>query len=975
MDKSYWQVLPNILIDKIEEICRENQDDSSTESMIGDLQEFVSSQILKDLNVGIATALKSKIDVLKPDKLNRALNRRSDNGVFIKDGNKKLLNFLCYYAYKMNWRDTLAFLEMDEELLEKRIVSKKVISKIEQNKSHIAVKIYKEQKQTLKYVKKIENNINTLEYDEISKLYTVGTKVALSLNDEYGTATLNKLYAEYLIKINESIDKAKMLLEHCLRVYIAIGYPEAEDHIKERLAEVEILLGNYIAAELYISDYINSTIDKTPYQYALGYFTAANISQNLGDYTQREKYLIKVKVLALNMLESKDEKQKIEGRYFLNNINYAKGLYKKQEGLLDEAKGYFEKICDTALTKDEINIRVNSLFRLSEIEIINGNWSSGKWLEYLLKIKTIAIENKEFYLLAMTICHIAKLSIDRNEIEIAIEILEAGLTEIIATKNSRALNYYQSIYVQVFVLKNDYEKAEASLVQYLQYIEGKGQQKNEIHSLWNLLNIQVATGNEVKKQNYIDILLQKYNSRMLEEISDYEKGEYYVAIGDLQLTNKNYAESKISYANGIKVFKRIQNIEQEAEALLKLMECENDLKNFNVAYKIALDVVELVKDTNFQLSYFKGCMYCASYHFENDISQAESYLEEANNLDKKYKFQQHNQIFDMLGYLAEQKKQNSLSKISLKDMISRLYEGITSKKSRPESVIRFWYYKYRNELYSEIKNRTGLKAVIFNDNLEMIIYLRNGLSWLFQWFSIISNNQFEEKGIEDKFLYPFNEVDKDEMCGLGLSMKGDNLSPRLSNEERLKINTSQILRPYNRAPLYWINFTKDIKTQRYISGVKYCLPKIAYELVDYYMEQNVLLEENMLVDPFETKNNMDKVQNEINYCISIGSFPIYVNIPPQNNTITIISSQTIHIPFGNEIQNEVGFILKKAFNLLNSLTNENINFIMNSIKLEFENACRVNTHHVLMDILIAVLPETNSKKKKYWPIFVLHLNL
>ncbi|MGV8131264.1 MAG: tetratricopeptide repeat protein [Candidatus Pacearchaeota archaeon] len=973
MAKSYWQVLPKLLIDKIEAVCCENQEDSSSESMIGDLQEFASSEVLKELNFGMATTFKSEINLLKPDKLNRALNRRSDNGVFIKDGNKKLLNFLCYYAYKMNWRDTLTLLDLDEDLLEKRIVSKKITSQIEQNKSHIVVKIYREQKQTLTYVKKIENNLNTLEYDDITKLYNAGTKVALDLQDEYGEASLNKVYADFLIKTNQSIELAKKLLMKCLRVFSKIKYFEAELYIKERLAEVEILLGNYLSAELYISEYINSTIEKTLYQHAIGYFTAANISQNIGDYRQRDQYLMKVKTLAFEMLESSDEINIKEGRYFLNHINYTKGLYKKQEGYFDEAKVYFEKIKDTAVNPDEFNILINSLFQLSEIEIINGNFISGKWLDYLLNIKSLARENKEFHLLALTICHIAQLSIDRSEIEIALEILEDGLKEILDTKNSRAINYYNSKYVQVYLIRQDYEKAEELLVQYLNSIEGKDQRANENNTFLNLINIHIETGNEEKKQKYIDILFQKYNKRLLEEISEYEKGECYVAIGDLQFINKNYIKSKISYSHAKNIFKSNKYLGMEAEVLLKMMECENECKKYEAAYKIALSVIKLVKDTSFYFSYFKGCMYCASYNLHNDISKAEMYLYEVNILDKKFNFQQHNLIYDMLGYLSIQKKQSTLSKISLMKMMGRLNEGLISHKSKKESIIRFWYYKYRNELFAEIKNSVGLKSVIFTNDLNLIINLRNGLSWLFQWFSIISSIQIEDEGVEENFIYPFNEIDKDEIFGLAFSKKHRTLPKEQSNEEKLKIKTSLNSRSYNRAPMYWVNYTKDKKESLYVSGIKYCLPQIAYDLIDYCLESNNLVEGNMLVIPFQTNSIQDKILYELWHCISLGSFPIYINELPQNSNVTIISSLKVFVPFGKSIQNDIAYNFKKSLNLLSSLTYENIEFIMNSLKIEFENMLVVNTKHIGIDIFIASLPEIGSTKNKYWPIFVAHL--
>lgn len=77
---------------------------------------------------------------LESDKLLRALNIRSDGGVFIKsDVDKKLLDLLCYIGFTKNWLETLSSLNIKESDIEK-ITSEEKNMRVKQGNTKLSIK-------------------------------------------------------------------------------------------------------------------------------------------------------------------------------------------------------------------------------------------------------------------------------------------------------------------------------------------------------------------------------------------------------------------------------------------------------------------------------------------------------------------------------------------------------------------------------------------------------------------------------------------------------------------------------------------------------------------------------------------------------------------------------------------------------------------------------------------------------------------
>lgn len=118
--ENYWQILPPRVVKRIRATCKKNLSVDDELSIKEDIHNYISdTALLKKRDIAVYKYFQNK--KISLDNIKRALNERSDNGVYVTKRNRNFLNLLCWYAYDRNWNNTLKYLKLKESELEKRI--------------------------------------------------------------------------------------------------------------------------------------------------------------------------------------------------------------------------------------------------------------------------------------------------------------------------------------------------------------------------------------------------------------------------------------------------------------------------------------------------------------------------------------------------------------------------------------------------------------------------------------------------------------------------------------------------------------------------------------------------------------------------------------------------------------------------------------------------------------------------------------
>jgi hypothetical protein len=122
-----WVIIPDKLVEAIENICVKNCGSFTIANFLFDLTDFAETE-LQRYDVSLWSYYKDQRNNLSEDTLKRALNKRPDNGVYYKN-NKNLLDLLCYYAFKKNWSKALQYFGIEEKEIKVRTIAEKKLAK------------------------------------------------------------------------------------------------------------------------------------------------------------------------------------------------------------------------------------------------------------------------------------------------------------------------------------------------------------------------------------------------------------------------------------------------------------------------------------------------------------------------------------------------------------------------------------------------------------------------------------------------------------------------------------------------------------------------------------------------------------------------------------------------------------------------------------------------------------------------------
>lgn len=124
----YWVIIPDEIVHAIENQCLNRVGKFTPENLLVELNKFVNEELEKYDAALYQHYYNTEIIYLKEDTLKRALNKRPDNGVYIKK-NKKLLDLLCWYAFTKSWERTLKKLRIEFKDIHVRNSKQKNLSK------------------------------------------------------------------------------------------------------------------------------------------------------------------------------------------------------------------------------------------------------------------------------------------------------------------------------------------------------------------------------------------------------------------------------------------------------------------------------------------------------------------------------------------------------------------------------------------------------------------------------------------------------------------------------------------------------------------------------------------------------------------------------------------------------------------------------------------------------------------------------
>ncbi|HEY5369624.1 MAG TPA: hypothetical protein VIJ75_11585 [Hanamia sp.] len=136
----YWLIIPDGIVQEIEEKCLNNIGRFTPQFLLDDLNKFVGSK-LESLDHQLFKYYCNEIVFLSKDTIKRALNKRPDNGVYLKK-NIRLLDLLSWYTFNKNWIEVLGYFEIEEKDIQIRKVKVANVSNSQKNENRKEI-IYK----------------------------------------------------------------------------------------------------------------------------------------------------------------------------------------------------------------------------------------------------------------------------------------------------------------------------------------------------------------------------------------------------------------------------------------------------------------------------------------------------------------------------------------------------------------------------------------------------------------------------------------------------------------------------------------------------------------------------------------------------------------------------------------------------------------------------------------------------------------
>ena len=611
------------------------------------------------------------------------------------------------------------------------------------------------------FLEEINEHLGNYEYDKAEKIYHKAIKISIREKDSYGKARLDLKYSHILKDKYFDFKKADNKLMRCLQEFKKKEAVEDTINTKRLLTQTKIHLRDYISAEIFASDVLESSENDKEKADAYVFIGSILISKN--SMEKAIDALDKAIYFGTKLINSTEEKLIEQGNEIITFCYHNKSYILKIKGELEASNTLALKAVAGMRNLSDRKKLGQSLFEIAELEILQGNFNDKEWHEYLKESQIIFAEIRDHKWLAKCYDFEARVAFTMKKKTLALNIFSLGYEEIVKTNDLNGIGYFMIRFVSLFVEQNQISEAQEYLEQLIQFVN-----EHDIKHYWTDIykyKVEIARleGNKVDEDEYLKKLLLSYKqdfSNAKTEIAKLHLRGLIASIYEQQ--NELYRALNI-FNKVAKGYEKLNVVDEQARAMLVAIQIKVKLGQKKGVDKAWKKIGKMLEGTSFYELQGSVKINLGSYFLHSgELEKSKRHLEEADYLVTKYNLKYKDELQKLLEEVKDRRNLISDPKYTFEYLIRRLYQGITKNPKSYKPLLRHWFYKYQNDLFNHFKKSTGLNAVIFNDTDEELKIKVKKFNWLFDYFISVSTDELAEAKSDIVDEYPYDNFEEGE---------------------------------------------------------------------------------------------------------------------------------------------------------------------------------------------------------------------
>lgn len=849
------------------------------------------------------------------------------------------------------------------------ITKDEVVKKKFEVSSEIKIEIDDEVKTLLDELNKhLEEN----KIDDAENIYLKAKSIAENKNDDYSRAILQKRYARILKEKYFNVEGEDELLLDCLRIFQKYKKEEHIAHTKELLSQTKASLGDLNSAEIFINDFLDFAKSTGKNDELARASIVAGYVYLQKDDLQKANQFMDDAIKFGTRLSLEDNKESNEsGGETVTFAYHNKSFIYQRLGNIQEAKACALKALEGHRKINKKNELGKMLLGLAELECYSGNFSDGKWKDYIEEAKSIFRELEDYSMLARCIDFVSRIAYSTGQRELSLKIFQEGYEEIKKTNDKRGIAHFLEQFASYFLGQKNYDEAEKYLNELIDYATKNNIDKSITRAYENLARIAEKKGDIKLRDELLNTVITSFENEYNQQQSPAKRAHILGKISFIKEQLNDIVGALAIQHKVARIFKELNITSEYAKTLLIITELKIKLGDRSKLLESWQEISQILEGTAFHEIASLAKINSGSYLLgTGEYEMAQRYLEESQQMIFKYKLRYEKEVEQMLEEVKQKREIANPPETSFPEMIKLLYGAIDSKKNALEPTLRHWFYKFEKDLFKHFYNLDGLKCFFYSDDLKIINDTSQNLSWLFDYFLIASDEKFEESKWE-KFNYPYELIGWD-VCFAFIKKKVEDED----DEDGLPSSYEDILLNEINKP------TKDGNYPRYIGtfeekgteitmpcfGWGRGLPSTAYELIRK-RRANDIINGNHFILHIDRHSLQNKFYTDILMAWEMKYIPIYFKEEVNSDSISILNKIRTEIPFTKVADKTKAASTKKLMNTLFKATKENATTVLSDFKFDMD--ILFNGEKNKKDLTVMLVEISYTVRKIVYPVIVI----
>lgn len=807
----------------------------------------------------------------------------------------------------------------------------------------------------------------------------------LKATDDYSKSVFKMEHSFWISKFPEFNDTALLveILMDCLKVFHNYKDEKVAFKVKMKLLEFHIKLENDNESRIYSEECIQIAEVENDFSsigicfYSIGNMEMKlfNLEKAIGDFEKAIKYFIKF------IINSNEKDYYIIdmtiGASYLNMANISKilGESEKIEPCYLNAIDYLEKSkFKSILGRAYLEF---SDYKFYIKPIIKGDWS-------LLFYKAIDLfdEDKNNNMLIGGLNKLAFFMAFLGEDKKAIKCLIRGMKILIGNNKDEAIqnevHYINHLnqFVGLMLDARHYNLAESALLDIIKIARAYKQILPMIFCFKELAQIYTIKNNLEKTKFYADQIMECINDKINEKYFNQNMPLKIEYTAESYLLKEDFQNALFNFEALLFKIDKQGDKRHLIQVMRKVATIYMSLSYINLMYAQWLKIHDIsTKAYLYEFVIMSKIELSKMAIISEDFQKAEKYLNDSNLIAKKHYLNTGNldKVFIYLNFMRELAKPANKS---FNQIIKKYYDGIVDEKINKKLFLKFWINFNFKDLCKYVYSITGLKVIIFNDDLKKSEAICN-LSWLFDYF-VFQSFSFEGKMVLDEFEYPFKNFEFGEDILPILNMDEceqlifENINSFKSKEEFLNYLSKMLLK--NKIGESFIQL-KNINNN---FSYKFCvtslqLPKLTYDYFQKYkLPVDIINSNSFTLELIDRSLNNNQFYWDILSCYRLNIIPIYLRSNFDFNSLNVLNRIELKLPIKvSKIKNEENIkIIKNLFYSLASLNEESAVPILNKMRMEFDKFDQDDKSLNILELIIVRID--NFVKYVNFPVILMH---